>query len=227
MLVLLLTYSFRKRLRILGNSGNIRNWLNFHIYLGISGPIFIILHSSLKLNGLVSISFWSMIAVALSGALGRYLYIQIPRTMDGNELTIEDVKTQLKILSLRIQTDYALDDNVNDRVIQTISGNLYKGSGRVSALRIMLFADILSRRQVKKVKRALRTAKNINKRKLKSLLLLIRQKYLLERRIIFWHAIHELFHYWHVVHKPFAIIMYIIMLVHIGISIWLGYTWIL
>jgi hypothetical protein len=35
-----------------------------------------------------------------------------------------------------------------------------------------------------------------------------------------------LFHYWHVFHKPFAFIMYIIMLIHIGIALWLGYRWI-
>jgi hypothetical protein len=38
--------------------------------------------------------------------------------------------------------------------------------------------------------------------------------------------IHKLFYYWHVFHKPFAIIMYLIMIVHIAISVWLGYTWI-
>jgi hypothetical protein len=41
-----------------------------------------------------------------------------------------------------------------------------------------------------------------------------------------WNAIHQLFHYWHVIHKPFAIIMYIIMFVHILVAVYVGYTWI-
>ena len=38
--------------------------------VGICGPLFIILHSSFKVGGLVALSFWSMIAVAVSGIAG-------------------------------------------------------------------------------------------------------------------------------------------------------------
>ena len=33
----------------------------------------------------------------------------------------------------------------------------------------------------------------------------------------------KLFKYWHVVHMPFAIIMLIIVLIHVGVTIALGY----
>jgi hypothetical protein len=222
MLIILLSYSLRKRWKIFRTSGNMRHWLNFHIYLGISGPILIILHSTLKLNGLVSVSFWAMIAVAVSGVLGRYLYVQIPRTMEGNELTIEEVKAQLENLSNKIQSDYKLDDKVNDETNQLIS-NISKSPGFAATIRQIIYPDFFHSR---KLKSALRRTKNLSQHESKTLLSLLRQKYLLGRRLAFWHIIHELFHYWHVIHKPFAIIMYVIMLVHIGISIWLGYSWI-
>ena len=62
--------------------------------------------------------------------------------------------------------------------------------------------------------------------KIKEVVKLAKDKAVLRRRIAFWQAIHNLFHYWHVFHKPFALVMYIIMLVHAGVSVWLGYTWI-
>jgi hypothetical protein len=36
----------------------------------------------------------------------------------------------------------------------------------------------------------------------------------------------KLFNYWHVIHLPFAIVMLVIMLVHVGITLAFGYRWI-
>jgi hypothetical protein len=33
-----------------------------------------------------------------------------------------------------------------------------------------------------------------------------------------------MFHYWHAIHKPFTIVLFLMMGVHIGIAIWLGYA---
>ena len=49
---------------------------------------------------------------------------------------------------------------------------------------------------------------------------------LLQQRILVLNRVQRLFHYWHVFHKPFAILMYVIMFVHVGVAVWLGYTWI-
>jgi hypothetical protein len=48
----------------------------------------------------------------------------------------------------------------------------------------------------------------------------------LDRRRRVMTQMQSVLHAWHVVHKPFAIIMYIIMFVHIGIAFWTGYGWI-
>ena len=49
---------------------------------------------------------------------------------------------------------------------------------------------------------------------------------LLRRRIALLSQVQALFHYWHVIHKPFAIIMYVIMGIHIGVALWTGYGWV-
>ncbi len=41
------------------------------------------------------------------------------------------------------------------------------------------------------------------------------------------HTMQKLFNYWHVAHLPFAIIMIIIMIIHVGVTITFGYKWIL
>ena len=64
MMVLLLGYSLRKRVRALRRLGPLSRWLDVHIFLGLLGPVLVILHSSFKVQGLVALSFWSMVVVA-------------------------------------------------------------------------------------------------------------------------------------------------------------------
>jgi hypothetical protein len=87
MMLLLLLYSIRKRFRFMRGRGDIGYWLNYHIWLGITGPLLVIFHSAFKLHGIIVISFWSMVGVALSGVFGRFLYLQIPRAESGDDLS--------------------------------------------------------------------------------------------------------------------------------------------
>lgn len=91
LLLLLLLYSARKRSRFLARFGSLRKWLSLHIFCGVVGPLLIILHSSFKVTGLVSVSFWSMVAVASSGVFGRYLYQRIPRNVRGRALSASEL----------------------------------------------------------------------------------------------------------------------------------------
>jgi len=58
------------------------------------------------------------------------------------------------------------------------------------------------------------------------LLAVARQKVLVQRRILLWQRLQQLFHYWHVFHKPFAIVMYLFMAVHVTVAVVTGYGWI-
>ena len=64
-----------------------KTWLEVHLFCGIVGPVLITFHTSFKFNGIVSAAYWSMVTVVLSGFIGRYLYVRIPRSIRGNELT--------------------------------------------------------------------------------------------------------------------------------------------
>lgn len=61
-------------------------WFDFHLMAGTVGPMFIGLHSVLRLDSWVSAAFWSMVIVVVSGFLGRYLYTQVPELASGVEL---------------------------------------------------------------------------------------------------------------------------------------------
>ena len=89
-------YMARKRYRALFRFGILKHWLEFHIFLCTLGPILVLFHTSFKFGGLVAVSFWSMVAVFLSGIIGRFIYIQIPHAVDGRELTEDEVRDTIK-----------------------------------------------------------------------------------------------------------------------------------
>ena len=61
------------------NVGSMPLWLEVHIFCGIVGPVLVTFHTSFKFNGIISVAYWSMMAVMLSGFVGRYLYVRIPK----------------------------------------------------------------------------------------------------------------------------------------------------
>jgi hypothetical protein len=85
------TYMLRKRWSVLARFGKLKYWLQFHIFLCTLGPFFVLLHTSFKIGGLVSIAFWSMTLVVASGVFGRYIYARIPKTLNGRFHTKEEL----------------------------------------------------------------------------------------------------------------------------------------
>jgi len=92
----ILMYMARKRMRSLARLGRLSHWLEFHIFLCTLGPLLILFHTSFKFGGIVAVSFWSMVAVFLSGIIGRFIYIRIPRTIEGRELTLQEVREAIR-----------------------------------------------------------------------------------------------------------------------------------
>src|SRR3984957_2963060 len=89
---LIYLYPLRKKWGWLGRHGNSRHWLDFHVVLGTAAPLVIALHSSFKFGGIAGMAFWIMTAVTLSGFIGRYLYSQIPRSLNAAELTVKEIQ---------------------------------------------------------------------------------------------------------------------------------------
>src|SRR5256885_957962 len=71
MFALLFLYPLRKRWLWLSRIGVTRRWLNFHILLGITTPLIVTFHTTFRTNGIAGIAYWTMMAVAVSGFIGR------------------------------------------------------------------------------------------------------------------------------------------------------------
>jgi len=221
MMVLMLLYSVRKRVGALRHAGALSRWLDAHIYLGVMGPLLVVLHSTFKVQGLVALSFWSMVVVVASGVLGRYLYLQIPRTRAGEELALAELERQDRELSERLRTAFHLDDVQLARLDGVVSGAPAR-VGLLSGFVRMMVDDLRLRAGLRDFARSCRP---VPRPVFRGFERVVRQKALVRRRILLWDRVHELFHYWHVLHKPFALVMYLFLIVHVAVALVTGYGW--
>jgi len=200
-------YMLRKRMKSLVRLGKLKHWLEFHIFLCTIGPILVIFHTSFKVGGLVAISFWSMVAVVLSGVIGRFIYIQIPRTIEGRELSLNEVRGLKTDIRDVLVNKYALDKDSLDTIVESTLGSRKNRTG------------------VRRIKRTLKN-NQLSRIQQSQVMKLVKNEISLNRRIDRLEAMQNLFKYWHVAHLPFALVMLIIMVIHVVVSIVFGYTWI-
>ncbi len=95
MMLLLLVYPLRKQKSRWVYLGSIKFWFRFHMILGVVGPVLVIFHSGYRLGSLNgSVAFFSMIIVASSGLIGRYLYRRIHHGLYGEKIRFEELYIQ-------------------------------------------------------------------------------------------------------------------------------------
>ena len=78
LMLLLLLYPLRKRMRSLRTFGSVVFWFRLHMALGLIGPTLILFHANFRLGSLNSnVAMFAMLLVAASGIVGRCLYRKI------------------------------------------------------------------------------------------------------------------------------------------------------
>lgn len=216
-------YMLRKRNKRFRRLGLLKHWLEFHIFLCTLGPIMILFHTSFKFGGIVSISFWSMVAVFLSGIIGRYIYIQIPRTIEGRELSLDEVKNMKMDIQAILSKQHNLDPESESLIIES-TARLTGHEGSNMFLKYFIQRNQY-RKNIGKIKSNLKM-NNLNKKDISSIINVVKSEITLNNRIDRLDAMKNIFKYWHVAHLPFAIVMIIIMFIHIAVTLSFGIHWI-
>ena len=217
------SYIARKRYKFLARMGRLKYWLEFHIFLCSVGPVLVLFHTAFKFGGIVSIAFWSMVAVVASGVIGRFIYIQIPRTIEGRELSLYEVQALKSNMEAILKDTYRLDEPSYNAILESTRVNPRETGGNLLGGMINKYFE--DQKTIRKVKNILR-GNNLSSADLKKVTDLIRNEISLNNRIDRLQTMQKLFKYWHVAHLPFALIMLIIMVIHVGVTLAFGYRWI-
>lgn len=217
------SYMARKRFRKLSRLGYLKHWLEFHIFLCVLGPNLVLFHTSFKFGGIVAISFWSMVAVVASGVLGRFIYLQIPRTLEGRELSQGEISLMQQDFLSILPNKLDISQQIHERFQMSLNNQAAdKGKTLISRVILRYFSD---RKLKKKSFRMLDNFEITHQEKR-----LIRKSFAKEisvrRKMDLLISMQNLLAFWHVAHLPFALIMLIIMLVHVIIVVIFGYKWV-
>lgn len=212
-------YIARKRYDFMVKYIRLKYLLEFHIFLCTLGPILILFHTAFKFGGIVSVAFWSMVAVVVSGVIGRFIYIQIPRTIEGRELSLNEVK------NMKINLNTALNDHISadEKIMKVINDSMVDSTKENNLSYVAkYFAD---KKTVKSLKKALKT-KQISSSERRYVLATVKNEISLSNKIARLNTMQNLFKYWHVAHLPFALIMLVIVVIHVIVTLAFGYKWI-
>ncbi len=226
-------YALRKVIPWLGRYGTARHWMDFHVIAGITAPILIAFHASFKFHGIAGFAFWIMVAVAISGFIGRYLYAQIPRSLNAAELSLNELQLNERELSeaLLEQSIYSADQL--NRVFKMPPAAHIRRIGPLLAIGEMIALDAQRPFQVARLRRAscgfagkLFTAGGLlssGNREVERIVRLVRQKAALSKRVVFLDQSQRVFHLWHVIHRPFSYAFAVLAVFHIAVVVGLGF----
>jgi hypothetical protein len=208
-------YMVRKRFARARPGGNLKRWLEVHIFCGIVGPVLVTFHTAFKFNGIVSAAYWSMVLVALSGFVGRYLYVRIPRTIRGVELSQSELDERTSALRDDLQWSAGPDVlDALDRLESDIAASRpswFSGRGDTALKRSI--ADV-----------AARLAGSANAAASANVVAMFEERARLQQRRHALAATKRLFDLWHVFHLPLVWVMFAIVSLHVAVSLYLGYV---
>jgi len=215
-----LGYMARKRYGFMRRWGLLKHWLEFHIFLCTLGPMMVLFHTAFKFGGIVSISFWSMVAVFLSGIAGRFIYLQIPRSIEGRELSLNEVKSLRSEVNHGVRTAAGISENLLERLTDQMEAE------KATRGRMGFVAGFISDRKLITRLDRLMKENGLDKASRRNIRKLAASELSLNHRIARLNKMQQLFKYWHVAHLPFALVMLVIMVIHVVVTILFGFKWI-
>ncbi|MCB9892615.1 MAG: NAD(P)-binding domain-containing protein [Planctomycetes bacterium] len=96
LIVLNLLYVLRRNPRMPIRFGSLRAWMSMHVVTGVLALFLTLLHAGMAPRDTSGgHAFWALVVLAVTGAIGRYLYAWVPRAANGREAILADMRSQL------------------------------------------------------------------------------------------------------------------------------------
>ena len=231
--LLLYLYAIRKHWKWLSKQGNSRHWLDFHVLLGIFAPVIVTFHSSFKFRGIAGVAYWIMVAVALSGFVGRYLYSQIPRSIGAAEVSLKELRDQIDRHSRELSAQKILSAADLAPLLQLPSASRVASLSLPGVLWLALRYDVGRAWRLRALrKKALRSAGDTvayggmlhsTQAQVENIIECVKEQAVLTKKSLLLSKSQQLFQLWHVIHRPFSYSFVVLGGIHVVVELLLGY----
>ncbi len=226
LMLIVLLYYLRKRVRWLAGFGAMQHWFRIHMILGIVGPVLILYHCNFELGDLNSnVALYCTLLVAGSGVLGRYLYAGIHHGLYGSKATLQEMAGVLEqsvsgghvsALMAPIREELA---EIDRRVLAPspgIIGSVVRHLGIVWQTRRSYRRLVALTRQEIMQKSASSAVVGQHAERLEATISRYLQEHFSQvRQVARFNAFERLFSLWHIVHVPFFVMMILSGLFHV------------
>ncbi len=219
-----LSYLVRKRLAHVTWLGTLRSWMHFHVWSGLTGAGFIVLHCSfLPRSSLGILALAGLGVVVVTGVVGRYIYSNVPRSLAGRELDREEVRERLAKLRERLEAW-----GVEARLLEppAAPAGLGPAKGVLARLAAVVAGNRTTRDDYRRLQASLQAQPEL-KAIAPRILPAARRFYRGRQWLARYTELRALMGSWRFLHRWLAIVMLVLALFHIVLAIRFGDLWIL
>lgn len=227
LMLLLLSYPFRKRLRFMRSWGRVPNWLKSHMVLGILGPTLILFHANFELGATNStVALVTMLVVVASGIIGRFIYSKTHNRFSGEVRSLRELRTDADQARQGFKLDFPEAAGLRSALTELETKVLDGGAGVVSSSGQFLSLGWSKGAYRRRLRRMLKTAvKDAGlargwEPRAEQALLRQGEAYLTEyvdrlHRITEFRFYERLFALWHVLHVPLLFLLIFATVIHV------------
>jgi hypothetical protein len=214
LMLLLLVYPFRKRIRFLKAIGSVGFWFRFHMLLGLLGPLAILYHARYSWGALNSaVAMTAMLIVAGSGLIGRFLYSRVHRGYSGRKLEMRAMLHEMHEVLDSLSGLGEAGTRVQARLVPFEQQAVAAGSGFWTSASAVLGIGISTRRAQMVVRRELRDATT---RETRAKIISQSATFLHSVRCAAEFAFYDrMLRLWHLLHLPLFFILVATAIIHV------------
>lgn len=227
MMLLLFTYPLRKHFGFTRKWGRLKWWFLLHMMLGVGGPTLILLHSTFRVGSLnAAIALYSMLVVAASGVIGRFIYARVNRGLHGEKVSLQELQARAGLEEEEARSRLAFAPQVEQRLLAFEQSELMAEASWPTYVRqvfwLPLYQWVVYRRCVSDLRNALQLL--ADQQHWRQSELLQREQYSKKLVAQYLHAVTRvaqftayarLFSLWHVAHIPFVYLLLLSAIVHV------------
>lgn len=223
LMLALLVYPARKRMPSLAFLGSNKAWFQIHMVFGVAGPLCVLYHCCYRLGATNSnVALVSMLIVAGSGLVGRYLYGRIHHGLYGRKATLEDLRGEADRLkgegaaTARLLPEFAARLDVAEK---RIANGIPLIPNAVSAIVLFRIGRLRMRGYVHRTLRGA-AAHSLTIAEHRRSFTVAADRYAdarltAARRVAEFHSCEQLFGLWHVLHLPLFGMLFVAGIVHV------------
>ena len=227
MMLMLLLYPLRKRIKLLRFLGSTQKWFRAHMILGMLGPLLVLYHSNFQLGSFNSrVALYCMLLVAGSGIIGRHIYAHIHRGLYGRKSNLTELQADLTkslenshgLATLLPALTAKLETLATEVQGCAVTGTMDTGTSLKWTFKqysVWFSLWVTARRELKARASESTTVARDYRRLRKASSAYVRRFVRLTGRVAQFTLYEKMFSLWHVLHMPFFFMMVISALLHV------------